>query len=96
MIERLLATRKEGWSLFGRWFLFTVDVGLLLIPPILVAEFFLNSHEMAVFDNDGFHWQPCVSIAVAVIFLPIAFSFAQRQTGLFREDKNTEQPNPCD
>ena len=83
---------KQGLSIFGSGTLFMVDVVLVLAPPLLIAEFFLESHGMAVFDEDGFHWQPCVCLAIVVILLPIAFSFAQKQTGLFRRrDEATEQ-----
>ena len=87
-MKQVTANWKQGWPLFGRWLFFTVLVGLWLIP-ISIVEFFLKSKGLAMFDDNGFHWQPCVTLVMAVILLPIAFAYAQKQTGFFKnEDKD--------
>ncbi len=40
-----------------------------------------------MFDDDGLHWQPCITLVMAIILLPIAFSSAQKQTGYFKENR---------
>ncbi len=58
--------------------------------PVSAVDYWLNSEGLVAFDGNGFQWQSCITFALAIILLPIAFSSAQKQTGYFKISKETE------
>ncbi len=83
-MKRISKGWKDGWPLLGKWIHFFILVAVWLVP-VSIVEVWLNSEDLAIFDDNGFHWQPCITLALAIILLPIAFSSAQKQTGYFKD-----------
>lgn len=89
---------KSGWLVLVRMIPFFIIVWIVCLP-VMAFDYFLRARDVAIFTDEGFHWQPAASFLLMVILFPIALSAAQKLTGHFSEQTphpettSTKKPN---
>ena len=73
----LIGVWIEGARVFGRFFWFVFNLGVLLIPLRLV-EFLINPREVRVFEFGNFDLRGGIMILLTVIYFPFACFMASR------------------
>ena len=80
---------KQGWLLLAKWMHFTVLMMLWLIPGGM-ANYALKEQEITFVDGIGVNLQLLIPLIMHLIFLPLGFSSAQKQTGYLKTKEKTQ------